>query len=117
MAECSYCGQETELHQGGMATCINCTTRPVILDPDTFPSIHRRLAQEVAHSATELAAITRTHNEIMGDIPSGLPHPDGVQRIHSISTQVAIVRENMKRAHSRLNDFLESGTIPQDLNT
>ena len=48
-------------------------------------------------------------------IPSGLPHPDGTQRIHNASRQVTSARTAMLRSHRRLNDFLGRGIVPDDL--
>ena len=52
---------------------------------------------------------------VMSDIPSGLPHPDGTQRIHNASSQMKDAREGMMTAHKRLNDYLSVGTVPEDL--
>jgi len=60
-------------------------------------------------------AATAAFIEITSDIPSGLPHPDGIQRIHNASREMDAARKAMMAAHSRLNDFIESGTVPPDL--
>ena len=41
--------------------------------------------------------------------------PDGVQRIRSVSHELTVARNEMIRAHNRLNEFLERGTVPEDL--
>jgi hypothetical protein len=48
-------------------------------------------------------------------IPSGLPHSDGIQRIKSASAKLSVAREQMMKAHHRLNYFIEHGTVPDDL--
>ena len=66
-------------------------------------------AVQRADSANEaFAAIT-------GGIPLGVPHPDGVQRIHGASLEMTEARDEMMKAHNRLNDFLNSGIVPDDL--
>jgi hypothetical protein len=52
---------------------------------------------------------------IIHRIPSGLPHPDGSQRIKNASAKLSVAREQMMKAHHRLNDFIEHGTVPEDL--
>ena len=52
---------------------------------------------------------------VIGQFPSGLPHPDGSQRIQSASCKLIAARKEMGRAHSRLNDFLDHGIIPAEL--
>jgi hypothetical protein len=44
-----------------------------------------------------------------------LPHPDGVQRIKSVSRDLALSRDKLNEAVERLNNFMLHGTIPQDL--
>jgi predicted naringenin-chalcone synthase len=51
----------------------------------------------------------------MGQIPSGLAHPDGVRLIKNASSSLSIARKKMMKAHSRLDEFLESGIVPEDL--
>jgi hypothetical protein len=68
------------------------------------------------HEATLRAdAATAAFIEITSDIPSGLPHPDGIQRIHNASREMDAARKEMMAAHSRLNAFLERGIVPEDL--
>ena len=49
------------------------------------------------------------------DTPSGLPHPDGVQRLKSVSDALAAAHDEMIEAMIRLRDFENSGIIPGDL--
>ena len=51
----------------------------------------------------------------MGDIPSGLPHPDGSLRIQNAAHALAAARNEVMRAHSRLDEFLARGVVPGDL--
>jgi hypothetical protein len=50
----------------------------------------------------------------MGDIPSGLPQPDGTQRIQNAAHALAAARNAVMQAHSRLDEFLARGVIPGD---
>ena len=52
---------------------------------------------------------------IMGDIPSGLPLPAGRLRIQNASHALAAARAEVVKAHSRLNEFLARGVVPEDL--
>jgi hypothetical protein len=51
----------------------------------------------------------------MRDIPSGIPHPDGTERIRQARREVALSQENYLRANKRLRDFLVNGIVPDDL--
>jgi hypothetical protein len=46
----------------------------------------------------------------MTDIPSGLPHPDGTDRIHQASRQLEHAQKDLIEALSRLDEFLTGGT-------
>ena len=52
---------------------------------------------------------------ILDDIPSSLPQPDGAQCIHNASAKLAVARHKLMEAHTRLNDYLERGIVPEDL--
>jgi hypothetical protein len=53
--------------------------------------------------------------ETVRDIPSGLPHPDGVQRIENVSNALLAAHDQMIDAMIRLRDFENRGIIPGDL--
>jgi hypothetical protein len=52
---------------------------------------------------------------IAADVPSGLPHPDGMQRVRNASRAQTFAMDAYATALKRLNQFLISGTIPDDL--
>jgi hypothetical protein len=54
-------------------------------------------------------------NETMRQIPSGLPAPDGRQRIHNASRDYSSAREKHIKALTRLNRFILNGVVPEDL--
>ena len=115
VARCSYCGRETELHEAGVATCPACDNRLRMVGPGKVRSVHAELNQDLAEATAELDLVTVAYNQVIDDIPSGLPHPDGVQRLCSILQKLLVARERFDRAHSRLVGFLDTGTIPPDL--
>ena len=51
----------------------------------------------------------------MGQFPGGLPYADSAQRIHSASRELSVARKEMMNAHTRLNEFIEQGIVPEDL--
>lgn len=101
---------ETELHEGGTPTCIACSER--LTTPKL--SVHTRLIKELLEATAEHSAASAAHKRVMWEIPSATPHPDGVQRIHSVSHELAVAKERLARAHTRLSDFLDRGIIPED---
>lgn len=52
---------------------------------------------------------------ISADIPSGIPPPDGTQRIHNAARNQNLTRHQLAMAIERLNDFLGDGRIPEEL--
>jgi len=68
---------------------------------------------ERLRAASDIAA--DQFNAILYEIPSGLPHPDGVQRIRNASVEAAAARTRLMYALRRETAFVMEGTVPEDL--
>lgn len=110
MALCAYCRKETELYDGGTPVCVECAGAP---PPPN--SIANKLMRDAAAAAERADAANAAFHALMRDIPSNAPHPDGSQRLHNASRELTIARQAMLETNLRLNDFLNHGTIPEDL--
>jgi hypothetical protein len=124
MKECAFCNSETELYVNGTPTCIKCAEgreagRDQLGGNHTAPTsemkVREILRQEVLKTTATLDAASEEFNALLNAIPSGVPHPDGTQRIQVASRTVSAARNDMIRAHSRLNDFLTRGVVPEEL--
>ena len=117
MAQCAYCKAETELYENGTPLCVVCAG-PKAVNPrsaSTESQIRLSLLQEVRLATDRVNAASESFSMIIKDIPSDVPHPDGTLRITKASRELSTAREEMMRAHRRLNDFLGHGVIPEDL--
>ena len=101
MVFCACCKAETELHDN-VPICPNC-------------SVREKLTQEVLETTAKKGEAFRKFEEIMLQSPSGLPNPDGVQRIKNASNELSIARKEMARAYERLGNYLDNGIVPEDL--
>jgi hypothetical protein len=110
MARCAYCQTETELYAGAIPICIPCAD----LSPDRRAA-RAKLVQDLHEATLRADAATEAFTAIAGDIPSGMPQPDGIQRIQNASREMDAARKAMMTAHTRLNDFIEGGIMPEDL--
>jgi len=72
MQLCARCGAEMELYGNGALICPGC-------------SVRERLTQEVLETTAHKVEAFGKFEAIMLQTPSGLPHPDGVQRIENAS--------------------------------
>ena len=100
---------ETDRLDGDVAVCPRCTEQS-LMKRRTREILMRDLAEaSVRSQSAREAFISITGN------PSGLPHPDGAQHIHTASRAVTIARMDLLRAHHRLSDFLNTGLVPDDL--
>jgi hypothetical protein len=70
--------------------------------------IRAALLQDVLEAMARNNKASREFDEVMGQFPGGLPHPDGVQRIKKASNELTIARNEMTTAHNRLYDYLQS---------
>ena len=116
MAKCSRCGVETELYDRGVPLCVKCADlweakRP----PHTSDQIRKTLVGQIAEATARVSEANRKFSETIDRFPSGLPQPDGVQRIQSASKELNMARKEMMTAHKRLNDFIEHGIVPEGL--
>jgi hypothetical protein len=115
MAECAFCKAQTELHDNGMPICLNCSDAgPKRKPPATDQQIRSTLLQDILELTARISEATREFEAIIGQ-PSGLPHPDGVQRIKNASNKVSTARKELMKAHSRLDKHFGSETIPEDV--
>jgi hypothetical protein len=111
MERCAHCkAEDTDLYENGVPICLKCAE----LSPE-----RRKVRIALFHSLQEAVrraeAATETFSAITSNIPSGVPHPDGVQRIHNVSRELKLARDEMMIAHNRLTAFLERGIVPEDL--
>ncbi len=81
----------------------------------TEPERIRKILRD-AFDATLLERDTASEafDEILREIPSGLPHPDGA-RIKSAASALSVAREKMSVAMIRLREFENLGLMPEDL--
>jgi hypothetical protein len=117
MAACAYCGAETELYDGGVPICLECSEAQQLKRKPVASALEIRtiLFQELYAATARGTEARRQFDEAMGRFPSGMPHPDGSQRIKNASNALTIARNEMTSAHNRLNDFLRRGIVPEDL--
>jgi hypothetical protein len=83
--------------------------------PPSLEKVRNQLQQELKNATERAATASAAFLEVTNQVPSGLPHPDGTQRIRNISHELAFARTELMRAHSRLDEFLVSGIAPDDL--
>ena len=111
MALCEFCKvEETMLYENGAPVCLKCA--------DSSPERRKArivLFREMQAAVARAEAAMEEFAALTSNIPSGLPHPDGVQRIQNISRELTEARNEMMKAHHRLNDFIERGIVPEDL--
>ena len=119
MAACAYCGAEAQQYNNGVPICAGCSNeradKTSKKPPASSGSIRNILAAEIVEATADLNRASREFFEVMGHIPTGFPHPDGSQHIHKASRDLSAARKNLMRAHTRLDDFLKTGNVPEDL--
>ena len=119
MEKCAFCKtEETQLYKSGVPLYIQCVeAREDGQKPSmTAQQIRVKLVGYIVDSTARVSAANESFSVIMGQSPSGLPYPDGAQRIHNASRELSVAREEMMKAHTWLNDFVDRGIVPDDLN-
>jgi hypothetical protein len=112
MEPCAFCKvEETALYQNGVPICLKCADRREAKSK----SVHELLARDLREAILLAESATTEFSAVTSDVPSFIPQPDGAQRIHNASRALSAARDEMMRAHKRLNNYLERGTVPEDL--
>jgi hypothetical protein len=101
MAQCAYCKAETQLYFANVPICIQCA------DARSPEQTRTSLLQNVADTTTRAEAASDNFMKVVADIPSEVPHPDGVQRITNASRQLSKARDEMMEAHRLLDDYIK----------
>jgi hypothetical protein len=109
---CQDCMAETEADENGVSICVSCAQWKLAVTPETVRSV---LQQELTWAAERASIASAEFLAVTSEIPSGLPQPDGVQRIRNVSHELAFARAQLTKAHGRLEGFLISGITPNDL--
>jgi len=73
------------------------------------------LEQEFLQAVQRRDFASARFTEVSTDIPSGLPHPDGKQRIYNASRAYSVSLQELSRSLNRLTEFREHGIVPDDL--
>ena len=117
MAICAHCNtQETQLHENGVPVCLDCSEgRTKRKPPATEQQIRATLLQDIIELTARNEQALEEFEAVAGQIPSGLPHPDGVQRIKNASAKLATARQELMKAHRRLDEHIDRGTVSEDL--
>jgi hypothetical protein len=112
MARCAYCKtKEAELCENGIPICLSCAE----LNHDHSGGVQALLVRALSEATLRRDSAFAEFTTIVNGIPSGMPHPNGQRRIHNASAKLAVARHKLIEAHTRLNDYLELGTVPQYL--
>src|SRR3954447_15870673 len=97
MAECVYCKAETQLYSNGVPICVQCSEvrenrrKP----PNPSLEIGSMLHEELIRTTKLNGEALKEFNEVMDQFPSGLPNPDGVERIKNASIKMNLARKEM----------------------
>jgi hypothetical protein len=63
----------------------------------------------------EWEAASQRFDGVIGRVPSRLPYPDSVQRIHRASRELSEARERFMECTARVSKFVVHGEVPEDL--
>ena len=73
MAQCACCKSEAQLYVANVPICIQCA------DARSPEQTRASLLQNVADATMRADAASQTFQKALEEIPSDIPHPDGVQ--------------------------------------
>ena len=117
MGNCVYCNAETQLYDGEVPICVSCSLAREAQRKPALAEFRIRtdLQFEFLEAAERAQAAAEAFSAAVECMPGMFPAPDGVAAIRNASRELTAARKEMMRAHSRLNDFVTRGVIPDDL--
>ena len=106
MAMCAFCKtQIAQLYENDVPICLDCANgRAKRRPPVTDQQIRANLLQNILDLSARINKASAEFNEVVSQIPSNLPHPDGAQRIKNASAKLASARKELMKAHRRLDE-------------
>jgi hypothetical protein len=115
MDNCAFCNTETELYVNSIPICSKCSGDREHKSTPTEADIRDTLQAELLQATMRALEAEDKFKAIMEEIPSGLPSPDGAQRITNALREVTASRVEMAKTQKRVVAFIEHGTVPEDL--
>jgi len=137
MAQCVYCGAETQLHVNECPICVRCSdeldagrqpaqtrasaepicieTRPE-LTPNQRPLIEMQLRLSLNAAREEYRKAKRELQRTISEIPSGSQSPDGQTWIHAAGTTERHASRLYREAVKRFYDFVLGDKVPERFN-
>jgi hypothetical protein len=79
------------------------------------PDVERILAEKLRLAQMAFETAKATFNHAMADVPSDLPHPDGMQRLKNVGFYYRDALNTYAVAMQNFNDFVLKGTVPDSL--
>jgi hypothetical protein len=76
---------------------------------------HTLLKEQLDKADQQAKIASEKFDAIIREVPTGIPHPDGVKRIHNASREYSAARQSVMIAMHRLNDLVVYGIVPDDL--
>jgi recombinational DNA repair protein (RecF pathway) len=117
MERCALCKTEvTVLYENGVPICLKCAnTRTNPKPPAAAQQTQSALLQDILETSARIDEVSAEFDQVMRQIPSDLPHPHGVQRIKNVSAKLSRARQELMKAHRRLDEHLDRGIVSEDL--
>lgn len=104
MKKCTYCTNTTIHFSKGIPICIECTDKKRSSGL-TEAEFRATLLEDILIATANSNDASKEFDYIVSQF-SGLPHPDGSQRIKNASNRLNIARKEMMKAHIRLNEYI-----------
>jgi hypothetical protein len=108
MDNCAFCNTQTELYVNSVPICSKCSGDREHKSTPTQADIRDSLQAELLEATVRALEAEGKFKAIMKEIPSGLPSPDGAQRIKNALHEVTASRVEMAKAQNRVVAFIDA---------
>jgi hypothetical protein len=77
--------------------------------------IEKILAEDLQRATAHYREQSARFQQVIGDVPSGLPYPDGSLRVQQVSAAYKTASAELRSALNRYQMFFVQGIVPDDL--
>jgi hypothetical protein len=115
MEKCAFCKTQTDVFANNVPICSKCSAEHEHALPLMEQYIRNALQKELLTAEVRALKAKDEFRAITRDIPSGLPSPDGTQRLQNALKEVRASYAEMMKVQQRVVGFLDRGIVPDDL--
>lgn len=105
---------DSHISDAALWRAVNDWSKNIGVVASSHSEVIQKLSREVERARAIFQAASATHTAVIAQIPSGIPHPDGTDRIRQASENYRQAMRAYHKAVYRLDEFVRTGILSDD---